>query len=162
MVLVLAQILSQSFTPKDNDSCVGVEFKGVTYKAAKAVRSRLTGRVVLTMLNQYPPDGRAHVIAARVKCGMECETRLCARECGPEPKTLFVPDESWGKCVDLCRPRFSVFCQSTCSTQFPLPELSPEPTPLPGRTISLAGADSITDSTSCSCPHGPASSCVDR
>ena len=185
--LLLMQILSETFTPKEKDQCVGVTYKGVTYKGQKASRSRFTGRVVVTMPDKltlpYDPEFDRY-LSATVRCSQDCDQKLakdrpydlCIKGC--ERPGIFSKDPLLGNPTDV-----SPECQRSCESQPKVPPASahtscenarmatvptpnpsrpraPMPSPKPGRQIDLGGADIIVDSTSCTCPY--ATQCVDK
>jgi len=62
-LLVLLGLFTEVRTPRQGYSCLHVQYKGKHYLALKFERSRLTGRVTLTMKDPYhwglePREGR--------------------------------------------------------------------------------------------------------
>ena len=105
--LLLLQILSETYTPKEKDQCVGVTYKGVAYKAKKASRSRFTGRVLLTMRDEAPSYTP---LAGSSACMEKCISSN--RPATPSPQQRG-PDEEFYR--RIAEQTVSQFCAEKCA-----------------------------------------------
>ena len=168
--LLLLQIFTETTAPMEKGHCVGVVYKGTTYKGKKAVRYRFSGRVVITMSDvevpptEVPPTNvpSGGKLTASPHCQQKCGKAEISRRFAEQKFTLSIEcTETEYDCNVMCL--VEELLGKNARGELPVPP-APQPTATPkmkpGREIELAGADLITESTTCSCSYNQP--CIDR
>jgi hypothetical protein len=157
---LLLQIFTEPITPQSDGRCIAVLYRGVTYKAQKATRYRVTGRITLLMRDRYPStlsafspscgeQCEAKVQAAQAECEEQCRSGNLLQEALCRSKKCSSPKPPPPNCVPDCEEKEKAEIEAEAKRRF-----SERPKPIPGRQIELSGYDSIANDSSCSCAFG--------